>query len=43
MNVLVREDQVVMIAPPGEAAVLSAHETRQLGHVLARAATQAGR
>ncbi|HEY0808085.1 MAG TPA: hypothetical protein VGD84_23665 [Pseudonocardiaceae bacterium] len=43
MNVLVREDQIVMVAPPGEAAVLSAHQTRQLGHVLAHAATQAGR
>jgi hypothetical protein len=43
VNVLVRQNKVVMVAPPGEAAVLSAHQTRQLGRVLAHAATLAGR
>lgn len=43
MNILVREGQVVMVAPPGESAVLSAHETRLLGHALAYAAGRAGK
>lgn len=39
MNVLIRDGSVVMVAPPGESAVLSAHQTRQLGHTLAKAAS----
>ncbi len=42
MNVLVRHGEVVMVAPPGESAVLSAHQTRLLGHVLGHAARRAG-
>ena len=43
MNVLIRDGAVVMVAPPGESAVLSAHQTRQLGRTLAHAAVHAGR
>jgi hypothetical protein len=39
MNVLIRDGAVVMVAPPGESAVLSAHQTRQLGRTLAKAAS----
>jgi hypothetical protein len=42
LNVLVRDGAVVMVAPPGESAVLSAHQTRQLGRTLAYAAAHAG-
>ena len=38
MNVLVQRGQVVVVAPPGESAVLDARQTRQLGHALANAA-----
>jgi hypothetical protein len=38
MNVLVRHGRVVVVAPPGESAVLSAHQTRLLGTALAKAA-----
>jgi hypothetical protein len=41
MNVLVRQGEVVMVAPPGESAVLSARQTRLLGHALAYAAARA--
>jgi hypothetical protein len=41
MNVLVRQGRVVMVTPPGESAVLSAHQTRLLGHALAHAAMSA--
>ena len=43
MNVLIRDGAVVMVAPPGESAVLSAHQTRQLGRTLAHAAVCVGR
>jgi hypothetical protein len=38
MNVLVHRGRVVVVAPPGQAAVLSAHQTRLLGSALAKAA-----
>jgi len=41
MNVLVQQGQVVVVAPPGESAVLDAGQTRQLGHALANAAASA--
>jgi hypothetical protein len=41
MNVLVQQGQVVVVAPPGESAVLDARQTRQLGHALANAAASA--
>lgn len=41
MNVVVQQDQVVVVAPPGQAAVLSADQTRLLGSALDRAATRA--
>ena len=37
MNVLVHQGTVVVVAPPGESAVLSADETRRLGRALALA------
>jgi hypothetical protein len=43
MNVLIRQGQVVMVAPPGESAVLSVRQTRLLGHALAHAAARASR
>jgi hypothetical protein len=43
MNVLVQQGQVVVVAPPGESAVLDARQTRQLGHALANAAASAHR
>ncbi|HEX3649557.1 MAG TPA: hypothetical protein VHV49_14120 [Pseudonocardiaceae bacterium] len=41
MNVVVQRNQVVVVAPPGQAAVLSADQTRLLGNALDRAATRA--
>jgi hypothetical protein len=41
MNVLVQRGQVVVVAPPGESAVLDARQTRQLGRALADAAASA--
>jgi hypothetical protein len=41
MNVVVQRDRVVVVAPPGQAAVLSADQTRLLGSALDRAATRA--
>jgi hypothetical protein len=41
MNVLVQQGQVVVVAPPGESAVLDVRQTRQLGHALANAAASA--
>ena len=41
MNVLVQHGQVVVVAPPGESAVLDPRQTRQLGHLLASAAASA--
>jgi hypothetical protein len=43
VNVLVRRGEVVLVTPPGEAAVLSVHQTRQLGRVLTYVAAGAGR
>lgn len=37
MNVVVQQDRVVVVAPPGQAAVLSADQTRLLGSALDRA------
>jgi hypothetical protein len=37
MNVVVQRNRVVVIAPPGQAAVLSADQTRLLGSALDRA------
>jgi hypothetical protein len=42
MNVVVQQGNVVVVAPPGEAAVLSADQTRLLGRALANAAASAG-
>lgn len=41
MNVVVQQDRVVVVAPPGQAAVLSADQTRLLDRALDRAATMA--
>jgi hypothetical protein len=41
MNVLVQQGQVVVVAPPGESAVLDVGQTRQLGRALADAAASA--
>jgi len=41
MNVLVQHGQVVVVAPPGESAVLDPRQTRQLGRLLASAAASA--
>jgi hypothetical protein len=39
MNVVVRDGgRIVVVAPPGESAVLSAEQTRLLGTALAKAA-----
>ncbi|HEX5406959.1 MAG TPA: hypothetical protein VFX16_32185 [Pseudonocardiaceae bacterium] len=38
MNVVVQQGQIVVVAPPGQAAVLSADQTRLLGSALAKAA-----
>jgi hypothetical protein len=38
MNVVVQHGQVVVVAPAGESAVLSAHQTRLLGRALGHAA-----
>jgi hypothetical protein len=42
MTVLVEHDQVVLVAPPGETAVLSPQQTRRLHHALDRAAGDLG-
>jgi hypothetical protein len=41
MNVVVQHGRVVVVAPPGESAVLSAEQTRELGTALAKAASAA--
>jgi hypothetical protein len=41
MNVVVRHGRIVVVAPPGESAVLSADQTRLLGTALAKAAASA--
>lgn len=38
MTVLVEEDRVLLVAPPGESAVMSATQTRRLRHLLDQAA-----
>jgi hypothetical protein len=38
MNVVLQQGRIVVVAPPGQAAVLSAKQTRQLGTALAKAA-----
>lgn len=38
MNVVIQHGKVVVVAPPGQSAVLSAQQTRQLGSALAKAA-----
>ena len=38
MTVLVEPDRVLLVAPPGETAVLSPQQTRRLHHALDRAA-----
>jgi hypothetical protein len=38
MNVVIQHGKVVVVAPPGQSAVLSAQQTRQLGTALAKAA-----
>jgi hypothetical protein len=38
MTVLVEHGQVLLVAPPGETAVLSPQQTRRLHHALDRAA-----
>jgi len=42
MTVLVEHDQVVLVAPPGETAVMSPQQTRRLHHALDRAAGDLG-
>jgi hypothetical protein len=37
MNVVIHDDRVVVVAPPGESAVMSAQQTRLLGRALDRA------
>lgn len=42
MTVLVRRDEVVVVAPPGESAVLSVQQIRDLDRALAGAAANTG-
>jgi hypothetical protein len=42
MTVLVEPDHVLLVAPPGETAVLSPQQTRRLHHALDRAAGTLG-
>ena len=42
MTVLVEHDRVVLVAPPGETAVLSPQQTRRLHRALDRAAGDLG-
>lgn len=42
MTVLVRRDEVVVVAPPGESAVLSVQQIRDLDEALAGAAANSG-
>ncbi|HEV3358688.1 MAG TPA: hypothetical protein VG247_17965 [Pseudonocardiaceae bacterium] len=42
MTVLVRRDEVVVVAPPGESAVLSVRQIRELEQALAGAAANTG-
>lgn len=37
MNVVIHDDRVVVVAPPGQSAVMSAQQTRLLGRALDRA------
>jgi hypothetical protein len=41
MNIVVQHGKVIVVAPPGQAAVLSAKQTRQLGRALGTAAASA--
>jgi hypothetical protein len=41
MNVVIQHGKVVVVAPPGQSAVLSAQQTRQLSTALAKAASLA--
>lgn len=41
MNVLVHQGRIMVVAPPGQSAVLSAAQTRDLGTALAAAAARA--
>ncbi|MEU7479033.1 hypothetical protein AB0A63_23810 [Lentzea sp. NPDC042327] len=40
MTVLVENDRVLLVAPPGEAAVMSATQTRRLGSLLDQASAK---
>jgi len=40
MTVLVENDRVLLVAPPGETAVMSATQTRRLGSLLDQASTK---
>ncbi|WP_268891520.1 hypothetical protein [Lentzea tibetensis] len=40
MTVLVENDRVLLVAPPGEAAVMSATQTRRLQSLLDQASTK---
>ena len=42
MTVIVEHGRVLLVAPPGETAVLSPQQTRRLHHALDRAADTAG-
>jgi hypothetical protein len=42
MTVMVRRDEVVVVAPPGESAVLSVQQIRDLDRALAGAAENTG-
>ncbi len=42
MTVLARRDEVVVVAPPGESAVLSVQQIRDLDRALAGAAEDTG-
>jgi hypothetical protein len=42
MTVLVRREEVVVVAPPGESAVLSVQQIRELDQALAGAAANSG-
>jgi hypothetical protein len=41
MNVVVHQGRITVVAPPGQSAVLSAAQTRDLGTALAKAAARA--
>ena len=41
MNVVVHQGRITVVAPPGQSAVLSADQTRDLGTALAKAAARA--